>query len=122
MSTRTAGQILRVLIALFFLIAAGMKFAGTEFEVSGFQRFGYAPWFMYLIGALQAAGAALLVMRATAALGAGLLAVIMLGAVASHLRAGDPVTMAVPAFILLVVLAGIAVLRLSATAGARQAA
>ncbi|WP_335645542.1 DoxX family protein [Methylobacterium durans] len=122
MSTGTAGQILRILIALFFLVAAGMKFAGTAFEVAGFERFGYALWFMYVVGALQVVGALLLAMRGTAALGAALLAVIMLGAVGSHLRAGDPVTMAMPAFILLVVLTGIAGLTRPAGLGARRPA
>jgi hypothetical protein len=121
-STGTAGQVLRILIALFFLVAAGMKFAGTAFEVAGFERFGYALWFMYVVGALQVVGALLLAMRGTAALGAALLAVIMLGAVGSHLRAGDPVTMAIPALILLVVLAGIAVLHRPAGRGVRRAA
>ncbi len=32
---------LRVLLTTVFLLAAGMKFAAIEFEVSGFARFGY---------------------------------------------------------------------------------
>ncbi len=106
-----AERTLRVAIAAVFVIAAGMKLAALEFEVSGFARFGYAPWFMYVVGAGQLAGAALLLTRGFAGAGALLLAAIMVGAVGSHLRAHDPVAMALPAALLLALLLGIAYAR-----------
>ncbi|ACA19422.1 DoxX family protein [Methylobacterium sp. 4-46] len=104
---RTGSLVLRGLITAVFVLAAGMKFAAVPFEVSGFLRFGYPLWFMYAVGAAQLAGAALLWIRGATALGAFLLAAIMAGAVGSHLRAGDPLPMALPALVLLVLLAGL---------------
>ncbi|GJD52919.1 hypothetical protein OPKNFCMD_5686 [Methylobacterium crusticola] len=103
-----AGLLLRILLTAIFLIAAGMKFAAVPFEVSGFARFGYPVWFMYVIGAAQLFGAVLFWVRGGTACGAFLLAVIMAGAVASHLGAGDPVPMMLPALVLLLVLVAIA--------------
>ncbi|TNC13501.1 DoxX family protein [Methylobacterium terricola] len=101
----------RGLLTAIFLVAAGMKLAAVPFEVEGFARFGYPLWFMYAVGAAQALGAGLLWRRGTAAHGALLLAAIMVGAVASHLRAGDAVAMALPALVLLGLAAGLAYAR-----------
>lgn len=95
---------LRILLTAVFLVAAGMKLTGSEFEVSGFTRFGYPPWFMYAVGVAQVLGAVLLWVRGYVAHGALLLAALMAGGVFSHLRAGDPLIMAVPALVLLCLL------------------
>ncbi|KMO44865.1 DoxX family protein [Methylobacterium tarhaniae] len=108
---RFGGLLLRGLLTAVFVAAAGMKFAAVPFEVAGFARFGYPLWFMYAVGAAQALGAILLWGQATVAHGALLLAVVMVGAAVSHLRAGDPVTMAVPALVLLGLTGGLAYAR-----------
>ncbi|MFC6738937.1 DoxX family protein [Methylobacterium tardum] len=108
---RVASVVLRGLLTAVFLVAAGMKFAAVPFEAAGFARFGYPLWFMYVVGALQLLGAVLLWARGCVALGAGLLAVLMIGAVGSHLLAGDPILMPLPAFVLLILLSGIAYAR-----------
>jgi hypothetical protein len=105
---RAGGLVLRRLLTAVFLAAAGMKFAAVPFEVSGFARFGYPLWFMYAVGAGQLGGAPLLWVRGWSAHGALWLAAIMVGAVGSHLRAGDPVPMMLPAAVLLALLAGLA--------------
>ncbi|MEH3148242.1 MAG: DoxX family protein [Methylobacterium frigidaeris] len=105
---RLGGQVLRGVLTALFVVAAGMKFAATEFEVSGFTRFGYPLWFMYAVGAAQLLGAVLLWCRGMVAPGALLLTAVMAGAAMSHLRAGDPLPMALPALVLLVLLAGLA--------------
>jgi putative oxidoreductase len=110
---RVGGTVLRSLLTVVFLVAAGMKFAAVPFEVEGFARFGYPLWFMYVIGALQLLGAVLLWTRGCVALGAGLLAILMIGAVGSHLLAGDPILMPLPAFVLLILLSGVAYARRS---------
>lgn len=110
---RVGGVALRGLLTVVFLVAAGMKFAAVPFEVAGFARFGYPLWFMYVVGALQLLGAVLLWTRGCVALGAGLLAVLMVGAVGSHLLAGDPALMPLPAFVLLILLSGVAYARRS---------
>lgn len=110
---RVGGVVLRGLLTAVFLAAAGMKFAAVPFEVEGFARFGYPLWFMYVVGLLQLLGAMLLWTRGCVALGAGLLAVLMVGAVGSHLLAGDPALMPLPAFVLLILLGGVAYARRS---------
>ena len=110
---RVGSVVLRGLLTMVFLAAAGMKFAAVPFEVEGFARFGYPIWFMYVVGALQLLGAVLLWTRGCVALGASLLAVIMVGAVGSHLLAGDPILMPLPAFVLLSMLTGVAYARRS---------
>ncbi|MFD0938078.1 DoxX family protein, partial [Methylobacterium trifolii] len=101
---RIARATLRWLLAAGFAVAGGMKLIASEFEVAGFRHFEYDPWLMYAVGAAQVIGAALLLFRGYAAIGAGLLALVMVGAVASHLRAGDPVLTALPPLILLTLL------------------
>ncbi len=110
---RVGSVVLRGLLTVVFLAAAGMKFAAVPFEVEGFARFGYPLWFMYVVGALQLLGAVLLWTRGCVALGAGLLVVLMAGAVGSHLLAGDPILMPLPAFVLLSMLSGVAYARRS---------
>jgi putative oxidoreductase len=105
------GLLLRSLLTAVFVTAAGMKFAALPFEVAVFTRFGYPLWFMDMVGAAQLLGAALLWGRGTVAYGALLLAAVMVGAAFSHLHAGDPAVMALPALVLLGVLAGLAYAR-----------
>jgi putative oxidoreductase len=98
---RVAGMVLRGLLAAGFAVAGCMKLSASSFEVEGFRHFGYDPWLMYAVGAAQLLGAAALLFRGYAAAGAGLLALVMIGAVGSHLIAGDPPGMAAPPAILL---------------------
>jgi putative oxidoreductase len=108
---RIGSMVLRGLLTAVFLAAAGMKLAAVPFEVEGFVRFGYPMWFMVTVGAAQLAGAVMLWTRGRVAQGALLLAVLMVGAVGSHIRTGDPLLMPVPAFVLLVLLLGLAYAR-----------
>lgn len=122
---RIAGTVLRGLLAAVFLVAGAMKLAGTPFEVAGFTRFGYDLWLMYAVGAVQVLGGLGLLFRGYAALGAGLLAPVMVGAVASHLAVGDPPAMALPPLILFLLLAFVAYaqrrrLRAAALAAAQE--
>lgn len=105
---KIGSAIARGLLTAVFLVAAGMKFAALPFEVAGFERFGYPLWFMYVIGALQLIGAVMLWSRHFIDLGAMLLAVLMVGAAGSHLHAGDPIMMTLPALVLFIMLAGLA--------------
>lgn len=100
--------ILRALLAAVFVLAGVLKLAAVEFEVRSFAHFGYAPWFMYAIGALELLGGLALLARRSAALAALVLAAVMVGAAASHLLAGDGVAMALPALVLLALLMAVA--------------
>ena len=98
---RVGATVVRLLLAGLFLTAAVMKLAGTEFEVRSFEHFGYAPWFMYVIGAVELAGGLMLLAPSLAVLGALAMLPIMVGAVCSHLLAGDPILMTAPSVVVL---------------------
>lgn len=75
---------LSILLSLVFLASGGAKLAGLEFEIVAFERWGYPLWFMYFTGLVEVVGGgALLLGRFSALAGAGL-ALMMLGAVATH--------------------------------------
>ena len=66
-----------------------------------FARFGYPSWACRTVGVLEVAGAALLVVGIVLAdhigvSGAVLLAVVMIGALATHLRTGDDASKITP--------------------------
>lgn len=102
---------LRALLAAVFALAGGMKLAAVEFEVQTFAHFGYAPWFMYAIGVLELGAGLALLFRRSAAPAALVLGAVMVGAAASHLRAGDGVLLALPALAFLALLAVVGVVR-----------
>jgi uncharacterized membrane protein YphA (DoxX/SURF4 family) len=89
------------------LAAGGTKLAGVESQVEAFEHLGYPQWFRLVTGGLELlAGVALLVGLAVQPLlplgGSVLAAVVLVGALGSHLRAGDPASEMVPAAVLLV--------------------
>jgi putative oxidoreductase len=90
------GHGLAVLAALSIGGAGAAKLASTPDLVANFARWGYAPWFVYLAGALEVLGAVLVVVPRTRVAGAALLVVVMLGAVATHLRAGEAAEIVAP--------------------------
>jgi len=108
---RLGERALRILLTMVFVGAAVMKLAASEFEVSNFERFGYAPWFMYAVGIAQLLGAILLWVRGYVGYAALFLAAMMAGGAMSHLSAGDPVAMAIPALGLTALLCGLAFAR-----------
>ena len=75
---------LSFLLCLIFLASGGAKLAGLPFELEAFARWGYPLAFMYLTGALEVAGAIGLLIRQLSALASACLALLMLGAVATH--------------------------------------
>jgi DoxX-like protein len=109
--------VLSVLLALAVFGAGGTKLAGTRRmrEGAAHAHFPYPAW--RGIGALEVAGGAgLLVGLAYAPLGIAAaigLVLLMIGAVATHLRVGDPVTLALPALAHALVAAAVLVLRIA---------
>jgi uncharacterized membrane protein YphA (DoxX/SURF4 family) len=95
---------LSILCASQFLFAGSFKFIYFEESTKQFADFGYAQWFLVLIGVLEVCGAFLLLVPRVAWIGAGLLAVIMVGAVVTLLRAGKGVEAFIPAVVFLVLL------------------
>ncbi|SDB74131.1 DoxX family protein [Belnapia rosea] len=107
---RYADWLLRALMVTLFTLAGAMKLTAHPFELHGFARFGYETWFMYGIGLIEFAAAFALLHARLLLPSVALLAAVLVGAIASHLRVGDPLAEAAPAFIalaMLVVLAGL---------------
>ena len=92
------------LAALAFLGAGLPKLAGFQEFVNNFQRWGYPGWFVYLVGAVEVAGAILLLVPRTVTLASLLLGGDMLGALFTHVKAGEWPALAGPV-VLLVLLA-----------------
>lgn len=101
--------ILQILAAFVFLGAGGSKLAGTADMIAVFDKVGVGQWFRYLTGLLEISGAVGLLIPRLSFYAALLLAVVMIGAIISHLTVlgGSP---AAP-IVLLIVTAAIAWLR-----------
>ena len=70
----------RILVALMFLAAAGMKLTGQPMMVAEFQQVGLGQWFRYFTGGLELIGAVLVLLPRFTSLGALLLLLVDLGA------------------------------------------
>lgn len=70
-----------------------------------FKVYGFPDWFLYLIGTLKIGAAIALLlgiwMPALVAPAAGLVVLLMLGAVVMHVKVGDPITKSMPAGVML---------------------
>ena len=80
-----------------------------------FAAYGLPGFAFYLVGALKIGAAGVLLAGVWMALpvqaAAGLVAVLMIGAVAMHLKVGDPLTKSLPAALMLALSAAIVALR-----------
>lgn len=86
----SAGQIVSAIPVLFLLFDTAIKFAAIEPVLESFARLGYSVEVSTTIGILELACLALYLIPRTAVLGAVLLTGYLGGAVATHLRVGDP--------------------------------
>jgi putative oxidoreductase len=77
--------VLQALLALAFVGAASGKLIGKPEMVGLFEAIGIGQWFRYVTGLLELAGAVLIVVPRTKFFGAALLALVMVGAVLTHL-------------------------------------
>lgn len=83
--TRVGLWILKALLALAFLAAAFLKLSGNPKMVAEFGEIGLGQWFRYLTGAIEVAGAGLLLWPRTAFLGALTLLGICAGALVAQI-------------------------------------
>lgn len=106
---RAVDRIIRVLLALAFVSAGGLKLAGAPQFVAMFEQIGLGQWFRLFTGALELFGGLLILIPHTARHAAALLAVVMVGALATHafVIGGNPS----PAAVLLALAAGVLWLR-----------
>jgi uncharacterized membrane protein YphA (DoxX/SURF4 family) len=101
--------VLQILAGLAFLGAGGGKLAGVPEMVAVFDKVGVGQWFRYVTGLLEVGGAIGLFLPRWSFYAASMLAVVMVGAVISHLTVlgGSPVA----PLVLLVMTGAIAWLR-----------
>lgn len=77
--------VLQIAAAGMFLMAGFSKLSGNEQMVGLFDAIGVGQWFRFLTGALETAGAILLLIPRTSGLSALMLGGVMAGAVMTHL-------------------------------------
>ncbi len=77
--------VLQVLVALAFFGASSGKLMGNEQMVGMYEVIGLGQWFRYLTGILEFSGAILVLVPKTRAIGAVLLACVMVGAITTHI-------------------------------------
>jgi putative oxidoreductase len=96
------------LLAVVFLAAGGAKLYGVPMLVEQFDHIGLGQWFRYFTGLLEITGGLGLLIPSLSGIAATLLGCVMVGATATHLFiiGGSPI----PAIVLLVLCAVIAVL------------
>ena len=96
-------------LAWIFARQGWAKFSDTSGWARAFAVWHFPVWFRILIGVMEVVAAAFMLTRRTASIGAGLIAVVMLGAMGTHLYWGKPSQMTsevLPLVLALVVLAG----------------
>ena len=74
-----------ILLTLIFVPQGWSKFSDASGWAVAFRHWGYPDWFRVGIGVLEVAAVALLLLGRTAAFGALLIIVVMLGAMATHI-------------------------------------
>ena len=86
--------IAQVVLGLLFVVIGSMTVAGMNMFVENFRHFGYPQWFRIVTGSLEVLGGIGLLIGIwlpwLAALASAGLALVMLGAVLTHLRTRDP--------------------------------
>jgi hypothetical protein len=89
-SATTAGRIVTALPVLFLAFDTAIKFSGTDIVAQSMNQLGYAVGAAPIIGILELACLAVYLIPRTAVLGAVLLTGYLGGAIASHVRVGNP--------------------------------
>lgn len=77
-----------ILLALMFFQAGGSKLFGAQMMIESFARWGLPDWFRPVVGVVEVAGGALLLLPRTRFYGATVLAGSMAGAALTHLVSG----------------------------------
>ena len=86
---RTTVGVLRLGLAVIFLVKALPLVLGATEQIAAFDRYRYPQWFRVAIGCLQGISALLLLTPRTAAWGLSVLAGILVGAVFTMVNADE---------------------------------
>lgn len=106
--------IFQVLLGAGFLMAGGGKLASAKQSVEQRDHLRVVPWFWMLTGALEVGALGVLVglfVPALAGLAAIGLALVMIGAVVVHFRAGEPLPRSIPNLVLFALAATVVAVR-----------
>ena len=102
----TLSLVLAIILGVVFLVVGLAKLTARPSVVANFERWGYADVIRMAVGAVEVLAAALLLVGtavpALAVSGVLLVIWVMLGALLTHQRAGDPIGQWVPPVVLLV--------------------
>lgn len=101
---RPTETVLAAVLAVIFMLTGATKVIGLPMMADQFAGWGYPLWFMYAVGIGELAGAGLLVPFNTRRFGAFLIGIVMVGAVATHIRASEFALTPVPLVVLLIAL------------------
>ena len=103
---RALPWILRALLTLGFLVPGLTKFSPQSGWVERFAGWGYAAWFVTVVGSLETLGAMGLWVPRVRQYAVALLAIVMLGAAYTNLT-HPPITAALRPVVFLILLAGL---------------
>lgn len=99
-------RIIQGLLVVGFILFSSLKLTGNEMMVQTFAALGYSTGFMYFLGVCEVLGAIGLLVGfwrpKLAMLASAGLVLLLVGAVFSHLKAGQGMGAAMPAFVLLI--------------------
>lgn len=84
------GRVLSAILVLFLVMGAAFGFTHPQQAAEGMKKFGYADDKLHIVLAIEVGAALLYIFPPTAVLGAVLLTGYLGGAVATHVRIGDP--------------------------------
>lgn len=82
-------HLLAFVLALLFFATGGTKLIDFSSHVASFAQWGYPAWFMYLIGGIEVISALFLIFPLTRYYGATLIVFVMIGAIFTHIQAGE---------------------------------
>jgi uncharacterized membrane protein YphA (DoxX/SURF4 family) len=99
-----AGKVLLIVVGLLFMMNGFFKVSGAQQYVAMFQGYGYAGWFRVLIGIVELAAGVGVMFRKTFFPAAVLLAIVLIGAVGTHITHAEFAMLPMPV-VLIVILA-----------------
>ena len=103
-------RILTALLGAMFVMAGGMKVLNPSGAAKMFEGYGYPGWFGVVTGVIELVSGGLLFVPRFTAYAAAALVVVMAGATATHLKAGET-NQLTPPIALLVISVVVAVMR-----------
>jgi uncharacterized membrane protein YphA (DoxX/SURF4 family) len=100
-----------LILGAVFLGTGMSKIVGVPYIVETFRQWGYPTWFRIAIGLTEILAGVLVLIPATRALGAAIIAAVMLGAIGTHVVAGQWTMVPVPLITLVLALLLVSALR-----------